>query len=242
MIELAEATSRDIDGIGAVVHDVWQQEILPEVCQTQIEEDTGSLWVAKEGDDVVAFISAFLTVDRAGERRWEVDLVAVRSTHQGKGLGQRLIRRLCQVGSGQDAAVVRALIRVENRPSQRAFQKAGFTTDRQVHHLLLWPPKPTDLPAPHPAEISLVPVSLLPVDTLTYRGLWIEGLAEVTAPEQRSIVGAARSIVAKEKRLKTGAVIPAEREHRLATDLRTQARMQGKYYWFVKHGSVKRKR
>ncbi len=229
MSRLSRAIITDIEGIGAVVQDVWKQEILPGVCKAQIEDDAGALWVAKAKDDVLGFISAFLTVDKAGRRRWEVDLVAVRPAHQGKGLGQRLIRRVWQDAEGRNAVEARALIRVNNLPSQKAFRRAGFTSDSHVQRLLLWPPKLAENPAPCPDGVSL-----LAVDTLTYRGLWIEGLASLPHAEQRSVVRTARATIARENRLNTGALVLADRERLLSPDLRAQAKVHGEYYWFTK--------
>jgi hypothetical protein len=124
---------------------------------------------------------------------------------------------------------------VENVASRRAFENAGFTTDARVHNLFLWPPEPGTAARPYAGRVTL-----LPVDTLTYRGLWIEDLTSVSAEEQRRAVRAARSIIARDGRLNAGAVIPADRERLLVPDLRNQASMHGEYHWFIK--AVKRKR
>jgi hypothetical protein len=71
--------------------------------------------------------------------------------------------------------------------------------------------------------------------------LWIEGLENVGQGEQRSVVNAARGIAARDCRLNTGALIPTDKEHLLAIDLRDQATIHGKYYWYVKQGSKKPK-
>ena len=230
MIHLSKATLADIDGIAAVVDGVWQQDILPGVCAAQIETDTAALWVAKEKDEVLGFMSAFVTVNAQGRRRWEMDLVAVRSTRQGEGLGQRLIARVWQEGGKQDCHLARALIHVDNAPSQRAFEKARFATDRRVYHLLLWPPALGAEPARCPDGVSLIPV-----DTVTYRGLWIEGLEDLESDWQRLVVSTARARVARENRLNTGAIIPAEAA--LVPELRNQATLQGEYQWFVKRNA-----
>lgn len=233
MIRLRRAVVSDVEGIGNVVREVWGQEILPDVCRAQIEDVECELWVAEGEDDILGFISAFLTVNKDGHRRWEMDLVAVRPSQQGRGLGQRLIRRACEGAVRVDAAVARALIRLSNVASQKAFQRTGFTTDRRIYHLLLWSPTPIDGPAPRPRGASLTPV-----DTLTYRGLWIEGLEQMTPSKQHLVVNAARSTVAREKRLNAGALIPADKVHLLTADPRAQAKLHGRYYWFAKRGSV----
>ncbi len=233
MSVLRRATFGDVDGIAAVVYDVWEENILVDVCEAQIQDDACALWVAEDGGDVAGFVSAFLTVGCGGVRRWEVDLLAVRRASQGQRLGRELVLAACGDGARRDVAVARAAIRVDNVASQRAFEHAGFATDRRVHKLLVWFPKLNDGPN------DVRQATLLPVDTLTYRGLWIEGLTseELTSQERRSAVRAARARAARDERLNTGAVIPVDEEHLLAVDLREQASVHGEYYWFVRRVS-----
>lgn len=234
MSHLREATLTDVQGIATIARDVWEQDILPDVYRAHVEEDTCALWVATEHGQVAGFASAFLTVV-ADRRRWEIDLVAVRPASQGRGLGTRLVRRVTEAGQPYAVSLSRALIRVDNVPSQRAFESVGFTSDRRRHRLLLWSPEPADDATPYAG-----PVTLVPVDALTYRGLWIEDLTSVPAEEQRRAVKAARSIIAQENRLNTGALIPIDAEHPLPSDLRHQATMQGEYHWFIRPGDSER--
>ncbi|MBL7062706.1 MAG: GNAT family N-acetyltransferase [Anaerolineae bacterium] len=231
MTNFRRATPTDTKGIATVVYDVWAQDILTDVCAAQIQDDTCALWVAADKDDIAGFVSAFLTVCKDGDRRWEVDLVAVRRASQGQHLGQRLVAKACQDARMHNVSVARAIVRVDNIASQRTFENAGFTTDWAIHKLLLWTPKSSD----NPIDVANS-VALLPMDTLTYRGLWIEGLTweGLTTAEQRQAIRAARSMVAKDGRLNAGALIPIDEEHLLATDLRDEARVHGEYYWFIK--------
>jgi hypothetical protein len=74
------------------------------------------------------------------------------------------------------------------------------------------------------------------MDTLTYRGLLIVGLTSerLTIEEQQQAAKTARSMIARDGRLNTGALIPVDEEHLLAADLREMASVHGEYYWFVK--------
>lgn len=229
MIRVRRAGLPDMGGTADVVKAVWEQDILPDVFRAQIEHDASALWVAEQNDDVLGFVSAFLTVAGDGRRRWEVDLIAVRPASRGQGLGTRLIRRVCEDGRASTVSLTRALIRVENGPSQRAFERAGFATAGRDHQLFLWSPETGGDARPY-AD----PVDLLPVNTLTYRGLWMEELTSVSAEEQRRAVRAARSIAGTQNRANTGAVIPADESYLLAPDLRGQACIHGEYHWFVK--------
>jgi N-acetylglutamate synthase-like GNAT family acetyltransferase len=228
MISLRRAEAADVEGIATVIRDVWEQDVLETVCRAQIEDDASALWVAAEDGEVAGFVSAFVTVAGVGPRRWEVDLIAVRRASQDRGLGTRLIRHVCKAGHARAISLTRALIQAENGPSQRAFRNAGFTATGRPGRLLLWPP------GSGPDNAYTGPVALLPVDTLTYRGLWLEGLTSVCAEEQRRAVKAARSIVFEENRANAGAVVPVDESHLLAPDLGSQAHVHGEYHWFVK--------
>jgi L-amino acid N-acyltransferase YncA len=231
MITVRKAEPADVPGIGDVIRDAWKQDILPDVCEAQTRCQACALYVAAEGDDVAGFVSAFLTVDKDGKRRWEVDLLAVRHTNQRQRLGQRLVEAACADERAQDVHLARAAVHVDNIASQKTFKSAGFATDGEMHKLLVWTPTHDAGPIVYGGSVSLVPV-----DTLTYRGLWLEGLTayNVDEDEQHSAVHTARSIIAWEGRHSTGAMIPAIGSHRLAPDLEESAKMMGEYYWFVK--------
>jgi ribosomal protein S18 acetylase RimI-like enzyme len=227
VIEIREAVPADIPGIAAVVRDIWGQDILPDVCEAQTRCQECALYVATEGEDVAGFVSAFLTLDKDGNRRWEVDLLAVRPASRG----QRLVEAACADERSHGSPIARAAVRVENIASRRTFQNAGFTTNGEIHKLLLWAPVASDGPSIYGGGVTFVPV-----DTVTYRGLWLEGLTAkgTQADEQRSAVKMARSIVAWEGWANAGALIPTREEHRLAGDLRDTADMHGEYCWFTR--------
>jgi L-amino acid N-acyltransferase YncA len=237
MITIRKATPSDVPGIGVVVRDVWEQDVLPDVCLAQTRCQACALYVAAEGDDVAGFVSAFLTVDKDGDRRWEVDLLAVRPANRGRRLGQRLVEAACADERARDVPLARAAIRVDNVPSQRTFERAGFATDGELHKLLIWTPTRDTGPIVYGGSVTLVPV-----DTLTYRGLWLEGLTayNVDQDEQRSAVQMARSIIAWEGRHNTGAMIPAIGSHRLVPELQDAAEIHGEYQWFTKTLDVQR--
>ncbi len=229
MTRIRRARLTDLGGIAEIVQDVWEQDILPDVCEGQIEDDAAALWVAEEHSSVVGFVSAFLTLGGRGNRRWEIDLIAVTPASRRQGLGQRLIARAFRDGRRHDAAAARAIVRVNNISSQRTFEKAGFATDGDVYHVMLWSPKPGDAPA-----LTTKGLPCVPVDTLVYRGLWIEDLTGLPQTEQRSIVKTARAMAAREQRLNTGALIRADKEYLLVADLRAKAKMHGDYYQYIK--------
>jgi ribosomal protein S18 acetylase RimI-like enzyme len=233
MIKIRRVTPGDLEGIAAVVQEVWQQPLDFEMCHSQIQNNACALWVgvAIEDNEVAGFVSAFLTVGQDEVRRWEVDLLAVRQASRGQRLGQKLVEATWVDARKRQVKIARAAVRVDNVASQRTFERAGYTTDRRVHKLFLWSPQFAEGQIAYPHQVTL-----LPVNTLTYRGLWIEGLAVAGVPEdeQRRAVTAARALIAQQGRLNTGALVPVENENRLADNVRATATVQGEYHWWQK--------
>jgi len=132
--------------------------------------------------------------------------------------------------SDQGANLARAFIRVDNRVSQHAFTRVGFLTDSVVRSLLLWEPLASDIPMSVPEVVQLIPA-----DTLTYRGLWIEGLfeSELSMQEQRNVVCSARNWIAREGRQNTGTLVPVDHHWKLAPDLISIATDHGRYHRWV---------
>lgn len=119
----------------------------------------------------------------------------------------------------------RALIRADNAPSQRCFARCGYATDQQPYSLYIWSPQASS------ANGKTDPVRLLPVDTITYRGLWLEGLADASAEIQRRVVQQARAYCAHEGRGPSGALIADP--SRLDVALLDQAEVKGEYHWWA---------
>ena len=183
------------------------------------------VFVAVEADEIAGFLSAFLVPKPTP--RWEIDLIIVRLASQGKGIGTSLIEEALIYGSNLGAHWAKASIRVDNYASQAAFSKAGFATDAQVLSLFLWEP----LACKSVANVANG-VYLIPVDTLIYRGLWIEGFVEsqLSAKEQHNVICAAQCCAFNENRLNTGMFIPSDLKETIAPNLLTTATNFGQYH------------
>ena len=227
MDQIREATPEDAEGIDNVLSEVWNQSIDEEVFHSQLRSDARGIWVATVNDEVLGFASAFKTSDLNKRGRWKIDLVAVRPSNQNRGLGRRLVRRAWKETERFKLDFSRAFVRITNIESKRMFQQAGFVTDWRTHVLHIWEPRASD------GEIECSKdVNLIPVDTLTYRGLWIEGLTSnrLSESDQRRVIANAQHRVYLESRLNTGAFIPANELSGLAEDVRKQAIEHGKYH------------
>ena len=227
MDQVREAILEDAESIDNVLSEAWNQSIDREVFHSQLSSDTCGIWVATANGDVVGFVSAFMTFDLNNRGRWEIDLVAVRPASRRQGLGRRLVCRAWEETEGLRLDFSRAFVRVTNVESQRMFQQAGFVTDWRDHILHIWGPKASGGGIECSEDVNLVPV-----DTLTYRGLWIEGLTSgrLSESDQRRVIASAQHRIGLESRLNTGAFIPADELPGLAEDVRKQAIEHGKYH------------
>lgn len=75
-------------------------------------------------------------------------------------------------------------------------------------------------------------VHFIPVNTLTYRGLWIEGFSasQLSAKEQHNVIRAARNSISFEDRISTGVFIPDSLKQTIAPDLLISAIDLGQYH------------
>ena len=179
MRAIRPAAPSDIPGIARVCEAAFAESIDPEVCLRQIADPTIDLHVAVEGSEIAGFVSAF-ALDGATDNPWFVDSLAVHPQSQGRGYGRHLIESTWTTARRRGFRLSRALVRADNAPSQRCFAHCGYATDQRSHSLYIWPPQASA------ANGKTDPVRLLPVDTITYRGLWLEGLADTSASACRA--------------------------------------------------------
>jgi GNAT superfamily N-acetyltransferase len=223
------ATPGDGDAIDDVLRDVWGQHLERETFASHLSSDECGVWVAEVDQEVAGFVSAFATVDLDERPRWEIDLIAVKRKAQGIGLGKSLLRFAKEGASSRGAAYSRSFVRTDNHASQRIFEAEGFKSDHHIYLLNLWNPKVGDSTGTLPGEVNLIPV-----DTLTYRGLWIEGLTSGSLEAQKAIVNCARDRVLPEGRLNAGAFVRSENLDRLDEGLKGEANVHGEYYCWVR--------
>ncbi len=225
MLDIRLARPDDAQVIHLILQETWEESLLFDVCMDHISSLEHQVFVVMDSGEVAGFLSAFLVPIPVP--RWEIDLILVRSTRRGKGIGTSLIEEALTYGSHLGVHCAAASIRVDNYASQRAFSKAGFVTEAQVRSLFLWNPLDCESATNVPETVHFIPV-----DTLTYRGLWIDGFIESQLPpkEQHNVIRAARNSIFHEDRLNTGLFIPDSFKHTLAPDLLTSATDFGQYH------------
>ncbi len=225
VLDIRFAHPDDAEAIHRILQETWGESLLFDVFSDHISSPAHQVFVAVEAGEVVGFLSAFLVSNPTP--RWEIDLIIVRATSQGKGIGTSLIQEALTYGSRLGARSAEASIRIDNFASQQAFAKVGFTTDAQVRSLFLWRRLAWKFAMDMPKTVCLIPV-----DTLTYRGLWIDGFVEsqLSQQAQRDVIRTAQSRIFDEDRLNTGMFILDDLKGIIAPDLLTAATNHGQYY------------
>ena len=225
MSNIRLACPDDAHPIHQILQEAWGESLLFDVFADHISSPEYQVFIAVEAGEVSGFLSAFLV--SSATPQWEIDLIVVHPKSQGKGIGTSLIEEALMSGSNLGVHWAKASIRVDNYASQRAFSKVGFTTDAQVRSLFIWDPLVCE-----PATDVPETVRLIPVNTLLYRGLWIEGFFEsqLSPKQQHDVIRAARNSIFHENRLNTGMFIPDSFKHTLAPDLLTAATDFGQYH------------
>lgn len=198
MINLRAARPGDGQAAAQVIMESWHDNTADPAHIARVIRDTARVTLLAEQDRaVLGFVDSFLTLAADGTPRWEVDLLGVRPAARGRQIARQLVSAAVEAGRAQGAMLARALIRRDNPASQRVFAACGFGEQAQRQILYL-----ADGEA-GPRQHITHGCWLLPVVTLTYRGLWIEG-----APV-RSDFAAARAIVGRNGWDVAGAVLPA---------------------------------
>jgi len=147
--------------------------------------DALRVYVARCGRQLVGFCACLLTEWPWG-RQLEVDALGVVPEHRRRGLAKRLVAKAIRKARGAGALWARAVVREDNAPSKAVFRALGFASG-DVRDMLAYECRQRDgtlapglahmgwerIEAKHSgngwAEVQVV-------QTMAYRGLWIEGL------------------------------------------------------------------
>ena len=168
---LSRASAEYSADIAAIKASVWPGEShLQAQIERALQQPNHAAFIAVAEDGRVAgFVDSFPTTDIDGYIRWEIDLLAVHSQFQGQKIGQRLIEAATQAGRDAGVKRARALIQIENIASQRAFRRCGYATNGQTYRLMISSERQAG------AVQALNSAVLIPVVTMNYSGLWLEG-------------------------------------------------------------------
>lgn len=170
-LEFRNTLPGDAAGIADLKKIVWPEETSGrgQILQAILDSRHAGV-VAIDDGQIIGFVDGFSTTSLVGQKRWEVDLLAVHPAYRGRGIAGRLVGSSVLAGSLAGAQMVRGLVRSDNTPSQRVFQRCGFMKNTSTLRLFL-----RLLEEPEADEPSLsLPKFLIPVRTYGYQGLWLE--------------------------------------------------------------------
>jgi ribosomal protein S18 acetylase RimI-like enzyme len=221
MIEYRGAVPADADRIVRVIGAVWpgQNVRSTRICSALAEENR-STYLALAAGEVVGFVDGFLTRSDDGRLRWEVDLLAVLPAARGYGIGTELVRSSTAAGLAAGAEFLRALVRIDNVGAKLAFERSGFVVEVEMGVLYV-----CDCPVtPHERD-SPNGLHLVPVSTLMYSGLWLEGRLT-----DRSFSVAAGECVQRGLD-RAGVVIPQHQSHLTQVASAAGYARVGEYHW-----------
>lgn len=226
MTTIRHAMPADIEGIATVLQDALGETIDLAFGKELLAGKRHPVWVAEGSDGAIqGLTSTFMTVVQTAVRRWEIDLLAVHSSARRQGLAEKLLRATSQDSRRHRVNLSRGLVRVSNTAAQRAFRAADYYTTGLIYHLHWWPAQDMGVELPDDKTVSVIPV-----DTLTYRGIWLEGLDSPTiAPELQQIyLQAARTLAAREGRVMVSSLIAKA----LPSGVSEDHQVEGQFQWW----------
>jgi L-amino acid N-acyltransferase YncA len=221
-IELRLALPSDAEGILQVKQAVWPtQDASLEQVSSAISDTDHQIAVAVDANRIVGYMSCFKTLAQDGHARWEMDELAVHPEVQGRSIGRDLVKMGTRAGRDLNIPTARALIQVDNVASQRTFARWGYIASDSFYGLYICT-NPLDEIMTPPADLHLVPVN-----TISYRGVWLEG--------QLSKIGflAARAYCAEHKRSVAGALIPITNRQATYTAANSGYEALSNYQWWT---------
>jgi len=167
---IRKATISDAQAIKILKDAVWPSDSTSEVhIQAVLNKPEQPILVDEMDSKATGLAAAFMTISQTNVKRWEVDLLAVHPEYQRRGIAKNLVSTITGIGKQQGANFARALIQTENIASQRTFASCGYTTNGEILALYV-----SDAENNHAIK-SIEGCHLIPVSTLNYKGVWIEG-------------------------------------------------------------------
>ena len=217
MLAIRQAAQADLAAIARIIATTFDERIEPQASHLH----NNLVLVAEQDGAVIGFAASFLTLSASGETRFELDLLAVDSVARGRGVGYALVARCIQAASASGADSLRALVRADNLAMSRICARGELLRSASPYALVVSAAKPVNASASAAHAAHLVPV-----DTLTYRGFWLEGDISQAAIDQ------AHLRAQTEQRSRIGALISAEDEHVAALLTRNGFVSVGEYFWW----------
>lgn len=162
------ATLNDAEKIAEIIQLAFEELSSIEQVRLCIQQATHTTYVAEVDNGVVGFVFGFITTALDGTKRRELDLQAVHPNYQGRGIGTKLIQHFTQDTTPADC--IRALIAIGNTRMEKALTNFSYQAGEQISALYVTSQS-------YKLGKIIIPSHshLIPVTTMTYNGIWIEG-------------------------------------------------------------------
>jgi ribosomal protein S18 acetylase RimI-like enzyme len=171
--EIVTATAQHAALIAALKRLVWPDFSSDAAYIARVLSETArTTHLAYIDGQSAGFIDGFLTLSQVGVWRWEIDLLAVSPDYRSQGVASALIAENLTAGRSTGAALARALVRADNAAAQTTFRSVGFKQTQEVTLFIA----DGDATAVQQHDAYFVPVT-----TLDYRGVWLEGTLSTEA-------------------------------------------------------------
>ena len=165
-VSIRRATVQDAPSIAEIIESAFTEDASVAQVKTCIEQQNFCTYVAEMENRVIGFVFGFITTSIDGTKRCELDLLAVHPDFQGRGAGTKLTEYF--TADKTEADCIRALIKVDNIRMEKALTRVGYTTDNVVCGLYVSSETAG-------SETASEGSHLIPVTTMTYNGIWLEG-------------------------------------------------------------------
>jgi GNAT superfamily N-acetyltransferase len=218
-ISIRPATPTDAQAITSVIQLSLGNEVQPDHTEQVISEDDHASFVAVADERVIGFVDGFVTIAQDGTRRWELDLLGVHPDFRSLGAGRKLIESFTTAGISYRAILSRALVAVANKPMHAAMTKTGYQQQTPMYKLWISSGSGSEAQLPENAH-------LIPVNTFTYRGIWLEG--EIST----QIIHVANAIREKHQWDVIGTVVASDDRTTLDTIQCANFNFIGNFHWW----------
>lgn len=220
-IRLRAAAEQDAAGIAELIARSFGDGVNPAYIAGLLAHGGRLCFVVQQEGQVLGFVDGFLTQAADGAQRQELDLLAVHPDARGKGLGSALVKHFTARSAALfPTAMIRALVAADNLPMQHNLRKHGY---RQQPDLCeLW----VASRAVQGACNATPTAHVIAVQTLSYRGIWMEGVIHAEAIQTALRQREAQSLDV------VGVVLAQRRSGEIALLREAGFQRVGAYHWW----------
>lgn len=181
-VSIRRATVQDAPSIVEIIKLAFEEDAALAQIKTCLSKPDFYTCVAVSGEKIIGFVFGFPTISMSGEKRIELDLQAVHPDYQGQGAGKKLIDHFTH--NIKDVDFIRVLVKAGNTRMEKALTSHGYSTDNILCCLYVSTESPgtalaqkIDVRACYstPEKYDLTDSHPIPVTTMTYNGIWLEG-------------------------------------------------------------------